>query len=769
MANDATLPEGFDERSIAIVGMSGRFPGAGDVESFWKNVEEAAESVTRFSADELEQAGVAPESLRAADYVRARGVLDAAEDFDADFFGLTPREAQVLDPQHRLFLECAHDALEHAGYDPERTASVIGVFAGCGMNTYLVHHLIHHPELIDAVGEYQVMLSNDKDFVATRTSYLLDLKGPSVNVQTACSTSLVAVHLACQSLIEFDCDVALAGGVSISLPQSRGYLYRKSGILSPDGHCRAFADDAGGTVAGNGAGVVVLKRLAEALEDSDTIYAVIRGSAINNDGRGKVGFTAPSVEGQAEVIAAAQAVADVDPETITYVEAHGTGTELGDMIEVKALARAFGDAPRASCALGSVKSNVGHLDTAAGAAGLIKATLALHCRRIPPTLHCAQPSARLALDESPFYIASKLEDWASGPGVPRRAGVSSFGIGGTNAHVVLEEAPEPAATSPSRPAQLLLFSARTPEALAESRRRLVRHLERHPDQDLADVAFTLRTGRRLFEHRCAMVCESHEAAAAALLSAESEHLRAGVTGEAASAPLIFLFPGQGSQVTGMGRGLYASEPAFRDVVDECAEKLRAHLGPDLRTLLFPEPAAEEDARSRLAQTAVTQPALFVVEYALARLWREWGIEPDAMIGHSVGEYVAACLAGVFSLEDALALVAERGRLMQSLPPGAMLSVEMDETALSERLGEELSIAAVNGPEQCVASGPASAIEALAEALGSEVRHKRLETSHAFHSPMIEPVLDAFRNVVEKVELRRAEGRFISNLTGDWAG
>ncbi len=765
---------------IAIIGMSGRFPGAADVEAFWQNLRDGVESISRFSEAEVLAAGVSPELARNPHYVRAGGVLEGADRFDAGFFGVYPREAELMDPQHRVFLECAWEALEHAGYDPERARGPIGVFAGCGLNTYLLFNLLDNPEAREAC--YQLGIGNDKDFLPTRVSYKLNLRGPSVNVQTACSTSLVAAHLACQSLLSYACDMALAGGVTIRVPQQSGYLYQDGGILAPDGHCRPFDADARGTVGSNGVGIVVLKRLEDALADGDTIYAVIKGSAINNDGAAKVGYTAPGVDGQAEVIAMAQAIAGVPPESIGYVEAHGTGTPLGDPIELAALTQAFrlGTDRRGFCAIGSVKSNLGHLDTAAGVAGLIKAALALHRREIPPSLHVARPNPALNLDESPFYVNTSLCSWAAGS--PRRAGVSSFGIGGTNAHMVLEEAPPPEPGGPSRPLQLLLVSARSRTALDTATANLAAHLRRATGQTLADIAFTTQVGRRGFAWRRAVVAASAADAAAALEQTEPPRV---LTGQAAERrPVAFLFSGQGAQYAGMAAGLYAREPRFREALDRCADLLRPELeGVDVRDVIVGQRAKAggrgtvDDGRgaadgcdpsAELGQTRYTQPALFAVEYALAQLWMGWGIRPAAMLGHSVGEYVAACLAGVFPLDDALRLIAARGRLMQALPPGVMLSVPLAEDALRPLLPAEASLAAVNGPALCVAAGPADAIAALERRLEARgVAGRRLATSHAFHSAMMEPIRGDFAALVARAAPRPPQLPFVSNVTGRW--
>ncbi|HTG35648.1 MAG TPA: non-ribosomal peptide synthase/polyketide synthase [Thermoanaerobaculia bacterium] len=748
---------------LAIVGMAGRFPGAADIEAFWRNLQDGVESISFFSSGELRAEGIAAETLAHPRYVPAGGTLDGGDLFDAGFFGYTPREAELMDPQHRVFLECAWEALERAGYDPG-AGGAVGVYAGASFSTYL-GNLASRGEL---GGTGSPLLGNDKDFLATRVSYKLDLRGPSLTVQTACSTSLVAVHLACQALLAGECDMALAGGVSVSAPLKSGYVFQEGSIMSPDGHCRAFDAAAQGTVRGQGVGLVVLKRLRDALDDGDSIHAVLLGSALNNDGAGKVGYTAPSVEGQAAAIAEAQSVAGVEPASVGYVETHGTGTRLGDPIEIAALVRAFGPGPgRQSCAIGSLKTNIGHLDAAAGVAGLIKAALAVESGTIPPSLHFERPNPEIGLEESPFFVAAERREWPVAG--PRRAGVSSFGIGGTNAHVVLEEPPAPAPSGPSRPRQLLLVSARSPQALEEATRRLAGFLEegldQRPDLELGDVAYTLRVGRRAFPHRRMVVCGDAAEAVAALRDP-----RRTLTWEAGEGDrgVVFLFPGQGAQHVGMGRDLYTGEAVFRDHVDLCARHLEPHLGLDLRAVLYPPAGGEEAARERLTGTALAQPALFVVESALAKLWMSWGVRPRAMLGHSIGEYVAAWLAGVFSLEDALALVAARGELMRSLPAGAMLAVPLPEREVEGLLGPGLALAAVNAPDFCVVSGPEPAVEELWGTLArAGIAGRRLATSHAFHSAMMDPILGAFEERVHRVARSAPSLPWVSNLTGEW--
>jgi amino acid adenylation domain-containing protein len=753
---------------IAIIGLAGRFPGADDLETFWANLRDGRESIRFFSDEEMLAAGVEPELVARPNYVRANGRLSDITGFDAPFFGLTPAEAEVIDPQHRLFLETVWHTLEHAGYAAANQSARIGVFAGCSYNGYLLRHLLPNMFGTRPLDVQQVILGSEKDFLCTRVSYALDLRGPSVNVQTACSTSLVAVHLACKSLLDGECDMALAGAVGLKIPQTSGYTYNEGMIHSPDGHCRAFDADAQGTTWGSGVGVVLLKRLDAARSDRDTIHAVIKGSAVNNDGSLKVSFTAPGLDAQAAVIGDAQARAGVTPDSISYVEAHGTGTRLGDPIEVAALTRAFdaGTDKRQFCALGSVKPNIGHLDTAAGVAGLIKTVLALQHRQVPPTVHFTRANPEIEFQDSPFYVNDRLRDWPAGAS-PRRAGVSSFGIGGTNAHLIVEEAPARAPSHSARPWQLLVLSARTETATDSMRDDLAEHLGGRPDVELNDVAYSLAVGRRALAQRVAVVCRDTADAATALRA--KDRVRVGrIARTQAEQGVIFMFPGQGSQFAGMGMGLYRTEPMFREHIDRCAELLRDELGLDLRRVLYPPPQDREAADAQLSQTWLTQPALFATEYALARLWMSWGVIPRAMIGHSLGEYVAACLAGIFDLETALHVVARRSRLMWEQPQGTMLAVGCGADKVAPLLSGDLSLAAVNTPDDCVVSGPGAAVEGLAARLqAADIPCRLLQTSHAFHSAMMQPMIGPFTDVLRDARLRPAQLPFVSNLTGDW--
>ncbi|MFR9676992.1 type I polyketide synthase, partial [Streptomyces sp. TR06-5] len=754
---------------IAVIGMAGRFPGARDLTEFWANLRDGVESIRTLTDEELSP-HVPPELLQDPDYVRAGGVLEDVDRFDARFFGYSAREAALLDPQHRALLECAWHALEDAGH-PEGGRGV-GVYAGCSLSGYLLNNLLPGRSVDASAAGFELLIANDKDYLASRIGYKLGLEGPAVSVQTACSSSLVAVHMAAQSLLSYECDVALAGGATVRVPHHAGYRFEEGMILSPDGHCRPFDSRANGTVGGNGAGLVVLKRLADARADGDRVDAVIKGSALTNDGSDKVGYTAPSVHGQAAAVAAALGVGGIEPDTVTAIEAHGTGTPLGDPVEVAALNEVFRTSTKDTgfCALGSVKSNIGHLDSAAGISGFLKAVLQLRNRQLAPTLHYSEPNPRIDFADSPFSVCDRLQEWKGRDAAPLRIGVSSFGFGGTNAHVVLEEAPDrPAAPPPARAVQLLPLSARTPAALDAAAADLADALRAPDAPALPAAAHTLQSGRRAFTHRRIVIGREPGDAAEVLDGADPARTANGTA--TSGARIALLLPGQGSQYPGMGRELYTGERVFRERIDECAETLRPYLGRDLRTLLHPEnPGSAElrDAADTLRRTEFAQPALVTVEYALAELLSSWGLRPAALLGHSVGEITAACLSGALSLPDALRLAARRGALMQQLPPGAMLSVALDEAALVPMMPEGLSLAAVNAPGLCVVSGPQDTVEAFAQELaGRDIGHTRLHTSHAFHSAMIEPALAELAEEVRGLTAAAPRVPYLSNRTGDW--
>ena len=764
---------------IAVVGMSGRFPMAGNLETFWKNLSEGRECRTEFSDAELKRQGLERQRLNDPNYVKSGFVLDDVDHFDAAFFGMNPREAEILDPQHRLALECAWETLEDAGYDPEQYDGTIGLFCGATMSGYLLNNVLSNNDLLKRVGHRQAIFGSVPDYLVTRISYKLNLKGPSCFVQTACSTSLVAVHLACQCLQQGEADLVLAGGVSVYVPQRIGYLYEQGGMESPDGRCYTFDERARGTVFGSGAGMVALKRLSDAVRDGDRIDAVIKGSAINNDGSLKVGFTAPSVTGQADVIHDALADAGVPAASIGYVEAHGTSTELGDPIEVAALSKAFEwqTDEKQFCAIGSVKPNIGHLDAAAGISGLIKVVLSLRHQQLPPSINFRRPNPKIDFANTPLYVNTKLSPWTRGA-EPRRAGVSSFGFGGTNAHVIVEEPPSSPPTTASRSHQLVVLSARTEAALDRATENLAERLRQDSALSLADTAYTLQVGRAEFSHRRVHVCRDTQDAVEQL-----SHRREGDgDGPPRERPIVFMFPGQGAQHVNMSQELYRQEPVFREIVDQCCDVLSSRVHFDLRETLYPREGTEDEAKQRLTQTSVTQVAVFVVEFALARLWMSWGIRPSACIGHSIGEYTAACLAGVFSLEDALNLVATRGQLMEQMPRGAMLAIPLGSDGAMERIaaiigstdietrqiGPAPCLAAINAPAMCVVSGESAEIDLLHASLSAEgLPCQRLQTSHAFHSPHMDAAIEPFVQVIEQTQRNEPTLAYVSNVTGDW--
>ncbi len=759
---------GEDPNAIAVVGMACRFPGAGDIEAYWRNLRDGVESVSAFSREEAVANGADPDLVGDPDYVLAGAVLEDVDAFDAKFFGINPKEAAAMDPQHRVFLECAWNALEHAGYAPEQCPRSTAVFGGCGLATRHIQDLAESADLNASLAVAQLGVGSYADFLCTRVSFKLGLQGPGLDMQTACSTSLVAVAMGWQALRTQQCDMVLAGGVSIRYPRRTGYLYTPGEILSPDGHCRPFDAMAMGTVAGEGVGVVVLKRLADAIADGDQVYCVVRGAALNNDGDDKVSFYATSVEAQADVVLEGMAHAGVEPRAVSYVECHGTATPLGDPIEIASLDRAFraATADRGFCAIGSVKSNFGHADAAAGVAGVIKTALALRHRTLPASLHYRAPNPEIDFEATPFHVNATTTDWSTDG--PRYAGINSFGIGGTNAHVVLQEAPELPPTDPGRAAELLVVSAKSEAALEQSAARLAAHLRAAGEPPLADVAFTTQVGRAAFTHRrCAVGADAEELAAA--LEASDRRRPAVVEGD--PPPVVFVFPGQGAQHVDMGRALYDGEPVYREALDQCAALLEPHLGTDLRAVLYPAETTEtahEAAAQQLQQTRLTQPALFAVEYATAQLWMSLGVRPAAMAGHSVGELVAATLAGVFALADAVRIVAARGAMMQDLPAGSMLSVPLSEADVQEYVGAEVSVAAVNGPASCVLAGPNAAIASVSSALEAKgLPCRALKTSHAFHSAMMQPIVAPFAALVGEVERSPAQIPCVSTVTGDW--
>lgn len=753
---------------IAIVGIAVRMPGAADVRQFWENLKTGKESISLFSKEEMLEAGVSAEMIDLPNYIAAKGIIEGVELFDANFFGIAPREAELMDPQHRVLMECAWAAMEDAGYVPAQYPGRIAVFTSAGMNTYLPVNLMSNPDLLEQVGGFELSIYNDKDFVPTRIAYSMNIKGPAIDIGTACSSSLVSTHLACQHLLTYQSDMALVGGVTIHLPQKVGHLHEAGSAYSPDRHCRPFDSTQSGLIDGNGAAVIIVKRLEDALNDGDKIHALIRGSAINNDGSDKVGYAAPSVNGQAEAILEALAVAEVEADSISYVEAHGTSTPLGDPIELAALTQAFrSDTDRTGfCGVGSVKSNIGHVDKAAGLAGLIKTTLALEHELLPPSLNWKAPNPKLQIEKTPFYVVHQPKPWPR-TAQPRRAGISSFGVGGTNAHAILEEAPLPESSSPGRSRQLLTLSAKTKHGLTEYAKNLANHLTNNPDINMADVASTLQRGRKAFSQRLSFTCHSAQDAVD-ILQAAKYH----TSEEKNFTNAVFMFPGQGSQYAGMAKELYEDEITFKDTVDACASILQPLLKLDIRTILFPDHNEIEQANLLLQETSITQPCLFTIEYALAKLWIEWGVTPKSMIGHSLGEYVAACLANVLSLEDALRLVATRSQLMQGMATGSMLSVPLSAERIQQdikSLNLAIEIAAKNGPTLCVVAGSKEQIERYKSVLSQQhgIDSQVLKTSHAFHSVMMEPMLKSFETVLTTVSLKAPSITYVSNLSGTW--
>jgi phthiocerol/phenolphthiocerol synthesis type-I polyketide synthase E len=747
---------------IAVIGMAARLPGASNVAVFWNNLCAGSETVRDISEDELLASGIDPSLWNRENYVRKAAFPENIELFDAHFFGFTPSEAAIIDPQHRLLLECAYEALEDAGQDPNRYSGQVAVFAGCSLNTYLLSHLMSVPDLLRQFDIVQLNLASSADFLATRISYKLGLRGVSHTVQCACSTSLVAVHLACQSLLAGESDMALAGGAALNFHLRYGYTHIPGGMFSATGRCRAFDDAADGTVFGNGAGMVVLKRYEDAVRDRDQVYAVVKGSAVNNDGATKVGYTAPSVEGQSLAIAEAMSNANISPQDIGYVETHGTGTPLGDPIEIEALARAY--RIQASnghrCLIGSVKTNIGHLDCAAGISGFIKTALVLRHGLIPPSLHFMKPNPHIDFGGTPFRVNTRLQEWPASD-FRRVASVSSFGVGGTNAHIVLEAMVSEQRERRDEAIHLLIYSALSETTLEKVVSAMSDHLLAQSDLDAEHMAFTLATGRKQFPWRHAEVIVSTSDDSRPGIVATH---RSSVGAPASPPPVILMFPGQGSQTPSMGQEIYRAEPVFRETFDICLDLLSRFMDRDPRSLIGRSPTA--DADNLLHETAYAQPLLFAFEYALAQLWMSWGVKPELMIGHSLGEYVAATIGGTLKLEEALKLIALRGQLMQSTDPGAMLSVPIGDIEAQSFISEAISLAAVNSASQCVFSGAEAAINDLCLRLeGDGIHCRRLTVSRAFHSSLMDPILDRFRECLESVTLATPLIPWISNLTG----
>jgi phthiocerol/phenolphthiocerol synthesis type-I polyketide synthase E len=755
--------------AIAVVGMAARFPGANTLSAFWDNLRRGEESIVTLSEDDLLAEGIPEKALANHAYVRRAALMDGIDEFDADFFGFTPQVARSTDPQHRLFLQTAWHAIEDAGYDPADIEGSVGVYATSTTSGYLLHNIMsnHDPNVVMGQGitfdMVNLSLQNDKDYLATKVAHAFNLRGPALSVQTACSSALVAVHLACQSILNGECEMALAGGASLRIPHHVGYWYAPGSMVSPTGHCRPFDVRSDGTIFGSGVGVVVLKALQDAVDEGDRIHAVIRGSALNNDGATKMTYAAPNAAGQADVIAEAQAIADVDSSTVSYIETHGTGTPLGDPIEIEGLRQAFAvseETRPGPCYVGSVKSNIGHLESAAGIASLIKAILCLKHRAIPATLHYTSPNPELHLDRGPFAVRSEYGPW-EWDGV-LRAGVSSFGVGGTNAHVVLEEAPAVPMSTPQPGPQVLLMSARSTEALQQSRSALAAELS-GAEVSMADVAYTL-TRRRKDDVRMAAVVKDQQDAITMLAAAEHDNVAIVESAPSTdnSDHAVFLFPGQGAQHIGMARGLYESEPVFAEHFDRCATGFGDELGVDLRAAIFDGTARD------LERTDRTQPALFTVEYALAKLFETYGVRPAALAGHSIGEYVAGTIAGVFDIETAIKVVSMRARLMHAAPRGVMVAVALSPDALAEHLGDDVDIAAINEPGGCVVAGSEESIRQFSDRLTERgIVARRVRTSHAFHSRLMDSMIPEFTGFLSRQTLREPQIPLLSNVTGTW--
>lgn len=780
--------EDINPNAVAVIGISCRFPGAKNIDEFWHNLKNGIESISYFSEDEVVKSGVDIESAKNPSLVKAFGVLEDTDKFDAEFFGFSPREAELLDPQNRMFLECAWEAIENAAYDTGRIDGRVGVYASSSLSTYLLKNILSNKEQLISVGGISAQLGNDKDHVPTRVSYAMNLKGPSISIGTACSSSLVAVHLACQGLLDYHCDMALAGGVTVRSNQVEGYFYNHEGIGSPDGHCRTFDSNSRGIVSGSGEGAVVLKRLEDAVKDNDNIYAVVLSSAVNNDGSMKVSYTAPGIEGQSEVIAEAHNLADINPENITYVEAHGTATKLGDPIEIAALKKAFGTVDKKSfCAIGSVKSNFGHLDSAAGIAGFIKTVLSLKNKQIPPSLHFESENPALNIDGSPFYVNNKLTDWTT-DGTPRRAGVSSFAMGGTNAHVILQEAEENIPDVQENNINIIPISAKTENTLTNYSKKIFEELNRE-NKRLNDVAYTFQVGRKPFGYRKAIVTSDAEGLLKELKSVKSKNTFTGIA-NSSDTEIVFMFSGLGAHYVNMGLNLFNNNKVFRESMIRCSEIFKSITGKDLLSIIYPEGTEEknninenleidflkmvrgeetkEETENSLEKTIYAHSAIFCLEFALTQMCYDFGIKPSALIGHSLGEYTALCISGVLSLEDTLKVIIERAKILESTPEGEMLTVDTTEENIKKYLTESLSIAAVNDSSSCVIAGLKNDIDALKKILETAcIIHRSVKTKQAFHSHLLESKKVVLKKIFESVHFNTMELPIISNLTGDW--
>ena len=781
--------DNINSNAVAVIGIACRFPGAKNVNEFWLNLKNGVEGISYFSEEEVIKSGVDKNTAKNPLLVKAFGVLEDTDKFDAEFFGLSPREAELIDPQNRIFLECAWEAMEDAAYDTDKIDGRVGVYASASISTYLLKNLLSNKDKLISIGGLSAQLGNDKDHVPTRVSYALNLKGPSIAIGTACSSSLVAVHLACQGLLDYHCDMALAGGVTVHSNQLEGYFYSHEGIASPDGHCRTFDSKSGGTVFGNGVGAVVLKRLEDAINDNDNIYAIVLSSAVNNDGAVKVSYNAPGVEGQSEIIAEAHNLANITPDTITYVEAHGTATKLGDPIEITALKKAFSSVPdkKSFCAIGSVKSNVGHLDSAAGIAGFIKTVLSLKNKKIPPSLHFESQNLSLNLNDSPFYVNNKLTEWTT-DGIPRRAGVSSFAMGGTNAHVILQEIEEYSEEKSEEKITILPVSAKTEKALDIYTKNLVKVLEKG-NYNYEEIAYTFQVGRKPFKYRKAIVVNNTSQLINNLNSVKSNKVFSGVA-DNINNEIVFMFSGLGSHYENMGLNLFNNNLVFRNSLIECTDIFKSITGEDLFDIIYPHGTKEiiqdkkntkidffkmvrgneniNETESILDKTIYAHPAIFSIEYALAKMCFDLGIKPSVLVGHSIGEYTALCVSGVLTLEDTLKVIIKRAKILESAPVGEMLAVDTTEENIKKYLTDSLSIAAVNDSSSCVVAGFKEDIEEIKTKIeDAGIIYRPIKTQRAFHSKLLDGKKEDLKNLFEGINFNKMGIPIISNLTGDW--
>lgn len=749
------------KKDIAIIGMSGKFPKSKNLKEFWSNLTGGEELITFYNDTELREAGVSEDYIQNPNYVKADSALENVESFDYNFFGYTKAEAAAMDPQIRALHEQVWLALEDAGCNPYQYKEKIGVFLTASDNiNWRAYSLLSKNEMVNPFFLNQI---SDKNFASTLISYNLNLRGPSYFTDTACSSSLVCTHVAARSLLLRECSIAIAGGARIESTDTKGYMHQEGMINSKDGHCRAFDKDSSGTITGEGVGIVILKRMEDAVRDKDHIYAVIRSTAVNNDGDRKVGYTAPSIAGQAECIRLAHQIANIEPEAVTYIETHGTGTKLGDPIEIEALNKAFNYNTNHKCAIGSVKASMGHLDTTAGISGLIKTALVLKNKKIPASLHFKEANPEINFKSGPFYVNQKLSDWIIDNQNNRIAGVSSFGIGGTNAHAVLEEFVSDVQTEEDQNFHLIRFSAKSVKSLEQYQIELKNRLEEKDDLKISDLAYTLQIGRKQFGYNRFLVAKTKEEIITALTKNVHDSLFTGKLKP--NKKTVFMCSGSGVQYIDMCKGLYNRIPYFKQLIGTGFQQLKEITGIDFSKIVYPD-TITEDFLHTINQNEYTQPLVFIFEYAVAKLLIKWGVSPDYMIGHSTGEYVAACLSGVFSYEQGLPLVVKRAKIMSLSPEGTMLSIELSELELQQYLTKEIAIAAINSPNSCVVSGTVKAINELqADLIEKGIPNSRLRISLGAHSFLMDTVLDDYAEALKTVDFSEPKIPFISNLTG----